>query len=84
MSVILFEFDISDDFETRKWNSQDSTWNILKPVYEKFPHDFTSVEFSGKMATLENFLSELHSLNEKVVLISYYTQVGTIFSYPYV
>lgn len=79
-----FVRNVSNNFKIRELNSQDSAWSILKPVYEQFSQEITSVELSGKMATLENFLSDLHSLNEKVVLISYYTQVGTIFTYRYV
>lgn len=32
-------------------------------------------EYSSKMAVLERFLTDLNKTNEKVVLISYYTQV---------
>lgn len=45
------------------------------PVFEKLNPDGTIKEYSSKMTVLENFLCELFEMKEKVVLISYYTQV---------
>lgn len=52
--------------------------NYLQPVLKNVPSITDSdIEHSSKMMVLDNLLSELKAINERIVLISYSTRVSS-------